>query len=168
MSVRFGLLALAVLCAGATECRWDDGLGEEEDVAFETLEYNDGADVKGSASGVDRHLLTVVRDVNAFGELWAEHSLGFAPQPAQPDVAFGTDMVIGAFMGERPTGGYSIEIEDVRENDEFIVVEVEMETPGDNCDVTQAVTQPHHMIVLADSEKLVQFNESTVEAPACE
>ena len=79
-----------------------------------------------------------------------DHAAGLSPQPTQPTVEFGTDMVIAAFMGSRSTGGYVITVEDVRENDEFIIVEIEMETPGSGCDVTDGVTQPHHMVVLPD------------------
>lgn len=152
-----------VLCLGATECRNEDDLGEEETVTFETLEYTSGSPVKGTVSGVSSKQLIVIRDVDTFTETWSEHVAALAPQPAQPTVAFGTDMVIAAFMGERLTGGYTIVIEDVRENDEFLIVDIEMEMPGSNCDVSQSVTQPHHMVLLPDSDKPVQFSEVTVK-----
>ncbi len=168
MFARAGLLLVAVLCLGATECQLDeDGLGPEEPADFDTLQYDDGTDVKGDLSGITGKRLQVIRDINTFTEFWADHAAGFAPQPAQPEVAFGADMVVAAFMGQRTTGGYAVTVEDVRENNEFIVVEIELETPGDNCAPTQAVTQPHHVIVLPDSDLPVQFSESTVEGAAC-
>lgn len=163
-------LAMLTLCLGASECRFNDddaNVGEEEDVAFETLEYDDGTPAKGANSGVMSKRLVVVRDVNEFTELWNDHAANVIPQPALPDVDFGTDMVIGAFMGQQPTGGYAIEIEEIRENDAFMVVEVEMQTPGDNCVLTQATTQPFHIVLVPDTELPVQFSESTVEAAAC-
>lgn len=156
-----------LLCLGATECRLDDDLGEEEDVAFETLEYTSGADVQGTNSSIRSKRLLVIRDADEFSEFWTEHTATQAPVPAEPDVNFETSMIIAAFAGERETGGYSITIDDIRENDEFMIVEVEIETPGDNCATTQALTQPHHVVVLDDSDKPVQFSETTVEAPAC-
>lgn len=167
MKTRFLWLFPFMLCVGASECRLDDDLGEEEEFSFETLQYDDGTDVKGDFSGVRSKRLLVVRDVNEFTELWSDHVAGISPPQSQPTVGFGTDMLIAAFAGERPTGGYSITIEDVRENSDFIVIEIETETPGDNCAVTQAVTQPYHIVVVPDSEKTVQFSETTVEAPAC-
>jgi len=167
MFARFGMLLVVTLCLGATECNLDDDLGPEEDIVFETLEYTSGADVKGTNSGIKGKRLLVIRDTGEFTDFWADHVATLAPQPAQPDVEFETTMIIAAFAGERPTSGYSITIEDIRENDEFIIVEIEVETPGDNCETTQAVSQPHHVVTLDDSDKPVQFSEATVEAPAC-
>lgn len=168
MSLRYAWPLVLVMCMGATECRLDDDdLGEEEDVVFETLEYESGADVKGTNSSIKGKRLLVIRNANEFSEFWADHSATQAPIPPEPDVDFETSMVIAAFAGERETGGYSITIEDIRENNEFMIVEVEIETPGDNCAVAQALTQPHHVVVLDDSDKPVQFSETTVEAPAC-
>lgn len=164
-----GIVLVALSCLGAKECRIDEegDLGPEEDVAFETLEYPDGTPARGNFSGIDGKRLMVIRDINDFTAMWNDHVDNVFPQPAQPEVDFGTDMVIAAFMGQQPTGGYSIEVEEVRENDEFLVVEIEMETPGDNCVVTQAVTQPFHIVLVPDTELPVQFMETTVEGAAC-
>lgn len=167
MSVRYAWPLVLLLCLGATECRLDDDLGEERDVVFETLEYENGADVKDTNSSIQGKRLLVIRDADEFSEFWTDHTATMAPIPAEPDVDFGISMVIAAFAGERETGGYSITVEEIRENDEFMIVEVEIETPGDNCPTTQALTQPHHVVVLDDSDKPVQFSETTVEAPAC-
>ena len=168
MSPRYAFPFVVLLCLGATECQLDEDLGPEEDLAFDTLEYDDGTDVEGDNSGIVSKQLLVIRDEDTFTEFWADHTALMAPQPAQPDVDFGERMVIAAFLGQRSTGGYNIQVEDIRENDEFMIVEVEIETPGDNCTLTQAVTQPHHVVVLDDSDKPVQFSETTVEADACE
>lgn len=167
MRLRYGLLPVFLLCLGATECRLDEDLGEEEDVTFDTLEYVNGGSVRGDSSGITGKRLLVIRDVDEFTEFWSDHVSILAPQPAQPDIDFEASMVIAAFAGERPSGGYAITIEDIRENNEFIIVEIEIETPGDNCATTQALTQPHHVVLIDDSDKPVQFSETTVKAPAC-
>lgn len=156
-----------LLCLGATKCNTDADLGPETDVAFETLEYIDGNNVQGDFSGIVGKRLEVVRDVDAFTQLWSDHAANRTPVPEQPDVAFGTDMVIAVFAGQQATGGYSITVDDIRENDEFIIVDVEVETPGKDCVVSQAQTQPHHFVVLDDSDKVVEFNETVVQAADC-
>ena len=167
MFLRHAWPLLLFFCLGATECQLDEDLGEETDLAFDTLEYVDGNDVEGDQSGIASKQLLVIRDADTFTDFWADHTALMAPQPAEPDVDFETDMVVAAFLGERATGGFSVQIEDVRENNDFIIVDVEIETPGDDCVLTQSVTQPHHVIVLEDSDKPVQFSETTVEADAC-
>lgn len=167
MSLRHAWPLVLLMCMGATECSLDDDLGEEQDVVFETLEDDSGRDVEGTNSSIQGKRLLVIRDADEFSEFWADHSATLAPIPVEPDVDFETSMIIAAYAGERETGGYTITIEDIRENDEFMIVEIEIETPGDNCATTQALTQPHHVVVLDDSDKPVQFSETTVEAQAC-
>lgn len=170
MSRYLALLSIVAFSLGATECRLDEegDLGAEEEVAFETLRFVSGDPVQGTVSGIQSAQLIVVRDINVFTELWSDHASGFTPQPAQPEVAFGDRMVIAVFAGERPTTRYSVTIEDIRENDEFIVVDVETMTPGRGCDPQQVSTQPHHMVVLDDSDKTVNFNQTTVRADPCD
>lgn len=170
MSRFVALLVTVTFSLGASECRLNEegDLGAEEDVLFETLRYVTGDPVQGSASGIKSAQLIVVRDVNVFTNLWSDHAAGFAPQPAQPDVAFGDRMVIAVSVGDRPTAGYSVTIEDIRENDDFITVDVEIVTPGRGCNVAQVVTQPHHMVVLDDSHKTANFVQSTVRADPCD
>lgn len=170
MSRYLVLLVIVAFSLGSTECRLDDegDLGAEEDVPFETLLYASGDPVQGTVSGIQSAQLIVVRGINVFTELWSDHASGFTPQPEQPAVAFGDRMVIAVFAGERPTAGYSITIEDIRENDEFIAVDVEIMTPGRGCNVQQVITQPHHMVVLDDSDKTVNFIQTTVRADPCD
>jgi hypothetical protein len=52
-------------------------------------------------------------------------------------------VVLGAFLGERPTGGYGVEI--VRICDGRIVVE--RRSPPEDAIVTQALTAPYHMVL---------------------
>src|SRR5690606_39734269 len=54
-------------------------------------------------------------------------------------------------------------VEEIRENDEFINVDVETRTPGNGCDVAERETQPFHIVVLDDSDAPVNFNQSTVK-----
>lgn len=164
------VLSLAVVllfCLGATECRLDEDLGEEEILDFDTLNYVDGSTAQGDVSGISSAQLVVVRDEDSFAELWERHAAGFSIPPERPVVEFGERMVIAAFAGTRSTAGYSIAIEEIRENNEFINVDVETRTPGDGCNPTDGITQPYHMVVLDDSDTPVNFNQSTVEASAC-
>jgi len=164
------VLAMAfvlLFCLGAEECRFEDDLGEERILDFETLNNVDGSRAQGDTSGIGSAQLVVIRDEDSFAELWERHAAGFTNPPARPDVEFGERMLIAAFAGTRPTTGYSITVEEIRENDEFINVDVETRTPGNGCDVAERETQPFHIVVLDDSDAPVNFNQSTVKGSAC-
>lgn len=156
------LLPLLLLLAANTNCRYDDDLGVEHDVDFETLRLADGTELKGTTSGIVSHQLTVVRNAGEFTGLWEKHIEPFSPAPEEPGVNFDTDMVIAVFAGEQASGGYAIEVMNVRENDEFMMVDVEFTRPGETCIVTQALTQPFHFVVLEADDKPMNFDETTL------
>lgn len=75
------------------------------------------------------------------------------PEPTD----FTKNMVIAAFQGEYPTGGYSIEITKIVETENNIEVFVKEISPGTNCNVTKAFTRPYHIIKVQKSDKEVVF-----------
>lgn len=87
-----------------------------------------------------------------------------AELPAPID--FNKDMLIAAFQGSRPTGGYSIEIMKITEKDNNIEVYIKEVSPGPrwSCFVTEAFTSPYHIVKLKKSAKEIVFrieNETT-------
>lgn len=68
--------------------------------------------------------------------------------------------VIAAFMGSRPTGGYSIEVSkavEVPGRPDRVDVELIMTSPGVNCIVTQAFTSPYHVVAIPKTDKPFRF-----------
>lgn len=169
MMNRLTLLSFLALCLPAflAGCNATDDPGSGDDLAFATLEYTNGTDVKGEASGIVGKRLQVVRDSDEFSTLWAEHVAVFAPMPAQPVVDFSTRMVVAVFSGRRPSGGYSATVTRIAEYEDFVDVVVELESPGDGCTTAAMVTHPHHMVTVPARDKPVVFTEVFTEAPAC-
>ena len=64
------------------------------------------------------------------------------------DIDFSEDMVVAVFMGEKPTGGYSIEIKDVLKKKDHIEFLIEVDEPGPDDMVAQVITSPYHIIKL--------------------
>lgn len=64
-----------------------------------------------------------------------------------PDIAWDKEFVIGVFLGERPTGGYGITVEELRRiGSDGIEVIVQTVTPKPDDFVTMAFTYPGHLI----------------------
>src|SRR2546422_9858479 len=61
---------------------------------------------KGPMSGIDAPRQVTVRTPAEFATLWKSH----AADRKRPDVDFTTNMVVGIFLGSRPTGGVGAQI----------------------------------------------------------
>ena len=103
---------------------------------------------KGYRSGVRESLQLVIRNQDQWNVFWKRHSsTDDNPAPA-PVVDFDREMVVGIFLGEKPTGGYEVEIvrgEQCDSSRSFYYWE--KSPPG--AMVTQALTQPFHLVRVA-------------------
>lgn len=74
------------------------------------------------------------------------------------DINFTEEMIIGVFIGEKPTGGYDVEVIEVLDRKEHIELLLKIVEPGPDDIVTEAITSPYHIIKLGSSEKEFLFN----------
>ena len=61
---------------------------------------------KGDQSNVDDAMQVTARTTAEWNTLWRQHS----PDRDQPRVDFAREMVVGVFLGSRPTAGFGVEI----------------------------------------------------------
>lgn len=126
----------------------DPGNNESgKEVTFKTL-------AEGANSGVSQRGSYIIEDEKSWNDLWFKASL----QEIAPRVDFSNNMVVAIFQGAKPTGGYSISVNNVIEGDSSVMVFVKEVSPGPNCMVTMAFTQPYHMIMLPKTDKEAIFN----------
>lgn len=59
--------------------------------------------------------------------------------------------------GEKPTGGYNVEITDITEGEGKLVVTADFTEPGEDEMVTQALTYPYDLAMLDDPGLPVEF-----------
>lgn len=59
--------------------------------------------------------------------------------------------------GERPTGGYDVEITDIAMQDDKVVVTAEFTEPAEDEMVTQALTYPYDLAMIEDPDLPVEF-----------
>ena len=105
---------------------------------------------KGFRSEIKERKLVVIKKEKEWADLWQLHKGAFRPEQHIPAVDFQQEMVIAVLSGEKRTGGYGIEITRVEENLEKSRLEVFfLEThPSPESMVTQALTQPYHIVKL--------------------
>jgi hypothetical protein len=112
-------------------------------VSLEVRSFEDaGIPTFISAYGYPDRERIVIRTAAAWEEAWNRLTSNIYPKPPVPEVSFDSEMVILATMGAHPTGGNSIAVEEVAEDEGTVYVLVHETLPGANCITTQAVTAP--------------------------
>jgi hypothetical protein len=103
---------------------------------------------KGHRSGVREPLQLVIRTRDQWEDVWKRHaSFEASPPPASP-VDFSADMVAGVFLGEKPTGGYRVEIVRAERSDSTLYLYYRETRPARDAMVIQALTQPYHLVTV--------------------
>jgi hypothetical protein len=98
---------------------------------------------KWTRTGIAEARRLVIRDANAWAELWSELGVG-----ERPEVDFTRDLVIVVAAGQRPTGGHEIAVDQVTQSGPALTVSVLETKPGPNCMTTAALTQPVDIVVV--------------------
>jgi hypothetical protein len=100
---------------------------------------------KGLESQMDDARQVTVRSAADWAKLWNQH----AGERARPAVDFSKEMVVGVFLGSRPTAGFSIEIVSAREEGATLVVQYrETRPPQGGGVVAQILTSPYHIVAV--------------------
>jgi hypothetical protein len=108
-------------------------------ISFQTV-------VKGSRSGVREPLQIVIRSQAEWDALWKRHVSIETNPPSPRAIDFNKEIVIGVFLGEKPTGGYDVEIIRAEQTDGALVIRYREKNPPPGGIVIQALTQPFHII----------------------
>ena len=96
---------------------------------------------------IEKHLhFIVISDGKSFIETYRRmHSLEL-PQPQPPDIDFDTHRILVAFMGQKPTSGYTISFDDVVVPlESMIEVKVRLARPPRDAILAQVMTNPYVM-----------------------
>ncbi len=112
---------------------------------------------QGTLSGLDQPLQVVVRTAAEWERLWRRHGAS-APPPA---VDFGKKMVVGVFLGSRPTAGYKIAIVGITRAADGLTVTYHETRPAPDRMVAQIVTAPFHLVACDRQDGAVRFVAQT-------
>jgi hypothetical protein len=115
-------------------------------VAFTTI-------ARGTDSQITEPREAVVRSADEWGALWSAHR---SERP--PTVDFSRFMVVGVFLGTRPTSGYTVEIVRVHSQDGVTTVEYREGRPAADSFNLQVLTAPFQLVRIPPTEK-VEFRK---------
>ena len=110
---------------------------------------------KGPTSAIDEPRQVTVRSAAEWVALWKENGAN-APLPA---VDFSREMVVGIFLGSRPTAGYGVEIVRAVGNGGALIVEYVESAPSRGTITAQILTAPFHFAAIPKQEGTVTFKK---------
>lgn len=108
---------------------------------------------KGDQSHVDDARQVTARTTAEWNTLWRRHS----PDRDPPRVDFGSDMVLGVFLGSRTTAGFSVEIVSALVEQGILVVRFRETRPQTDRIVAQVITSPYHLVAVPRHSGDVRF-----------
>lgn len=114
----------------------------------------------GNRSSMTEPQEVVIRNSEDWQKLWSQIHGTLEPMPSVPTIDFSTHMVVGYFLGQRSSGGYSVSIEEVLETGDAITVTLTTTRPGRNSIVSQALTSPYAIQAIPKNDKNVIFKLS--------
>lgn len=112
---------------------------------------------KGAESAVEAPREATARTLEEWTALWRSH----APGRPLPAVDFERSMVVGVFMGTRPTAGFAVEIVGTRQDHGSLVVQYRETRPGRDTITAQIVTAPYHLVAIPRFAGDVRFEKLT-------
>ena len=94
-------------------------------------------------SGMDRPARLVIRDASTWQAIWTQINRGSNPVSPLPTIDFSREMVVVAALGTHSTGGHSILVDGASVVDSNgTAVAIRSVSPGPDCGVTEAFTEP--------------------------
>lgn len=112
---------------------------------------------KGFFSGFTKRKNWVIKTQEQWLKLWNMHTSTRIPHPPSPVIDFTKNMVLAVFIGQKPTGGFSVEIIRVEKKEDTIVVFFRETKPSPDAEVTAVLTQPYHIIKIKKTDLPVVF-----------
>jgi hypothetical protein len=110
---------------------------------------------QGGQSEIDVQRQVTVRDRDEWASLWRAH----APRRPAPAVDFSHEMVVGVFMGTRPTAGFAIAIVGYRDSGNDVIVLYREMAPSPDTITAQVIVSPYHLVVIPWRTGTVSFEK---------
>jgi hypothetical protein len=108
---------------------------------------------RGDQSRIDEPRQVVARTADEWRTLWRQHA---EDRPA-PAVDLAREMVVGVFLGTRPTAGYGVEVVGVEVRDGAVVVRYRESRPAPGSLTAQVLTAPFHVVALPQRPGEIRF-----------
>lgn len=114
---------------------------------------------KGAFSAIQEPTTLVVSNQVQWAELWTRHSKAI-PTPPVPKIDFDKESVIFVSLGRKNSGGYSIAVDSIEQQEGGLVVHVSTKSPPRGSMSIQALTAPFDIVAVPKLQGKVTFQTS--------
>ena len=114
---------------------------------------------KGDQSNIDEAKQVAIRSDAEWSTLWTRHG----GERKKPAVDFSREMVVGIFMGSRPTAGYTTTILSAFNKDGKMLVRYQETIPAKGTMTAQIITSPYHLVAVPRVTGSVTFEKAQIE-----
>jgi hypothetical protein len=144
------LLFVAAISALVTSCGGGGGSDASEvgDLNFALVDTD-------LNSGIREQRFAVIKSAADWTAFWMAHKTG--AQVTTPTIDFSQKMVVGVFLGQRPSGCYAVAIKGVTQSAGKITVQYKETVPSPNMSCTMALTFPSQIATIPASDLPVEF-----------
>lgn len=111
---------------------------------------------KGDQSNMDDARQAVAKTDAEWAALWQQHS----PDRPRPKVDFSKEMVVGVFLGSRPTAGWVLEIVSAAPEGAVFVVRYREQMPPAGAVTAQVITSYYHLVAVPKFAGAVKFEKT--------
>lgn len=151
------LVLLTAFVAACGPAKQQDGSMEtsadnQKGIPFEVL-------VQHSHGGYDQPQIKVIKEPTELQAIYSKMNMTRRPGFPIPEVDFDNEMIIGLYMGEKNTGGFSIGIENIEETKKELIITVKETSPDANSMVVTAICQPFCIVKMPATKKDVVFKK---------
>jgi hypothetical protein len=154
------LVALLGGCASGETLLPNPAEGSAGDrVAIPVTRLTSGPPPLTVSSGITDSTRVVIRDAETWRATWDRVWSRQTPAPPLPTIDFSREMVVVVGLGTRSSGGYSIVVEGASLAGGTIDVVVQKTSPGANCFVTGALSEPVDIVRVPRRSEPVRFVE---------
>ena len=122
--------------------------GPASGIPMKTLEGGTDSQIE------EPHQLTA-RSAEEWPKLWREH----AGERARPSVDLARDMVVGVFLGTRPTAGFGVQIVSAHVDRGALVVQYRETRPSGDSITAQVLTSPYQLVTLPKRAGEIRFEK---------
>jgi PrcB C-terminal len=102
---------------------------------------------RGQFSGVSAAATRAARDLGTWQALWGQHA-GTGPGVSVPALDFSRELAVGVFLGRKTSGGYGVEVTDLRRVGDDLHLTVVETAPAPGTPTTTVITSPYHFVVV--------------------
>jgi PrcB C-terminal len=111
---------------------------------------------KGDHSNMDDAARVTVKTESEWQQLWQKHT----PDRPRPKVDFTKEVVVGVFLGSRPTAGYVLEVVSATPDSGTLVVKYRESVPPRGAMTAQVLTSLYHLVAVPIFAGEVKFEKA--------